>query len=451
MAKRGKMSALWADINSGGAHSPRLEIWLGSAIAGLFFVVFLGWAAFAPLDAAAITEGVVSVAGNRQAVQPRNGGVVTALNIVEGQTVKRDEVLLKIGTPDTDAVERSLAGEVISLLAQRARLRAESAGQVSFAAPPEFAALTGRDKTLADVAMAEQRHYATVRAQSNSAATSVLQQRLDQYRVQNEGLARQVGFNRKQQDLVGAELDGLKKLAVDGYVSTNRVRNTERVAAQLDGETSRNETEISRNISAMAEINSQILSTRKKVLETISDEMVATEARLVDRLPKWSAAKEIVVQSLVKAPASGRVVGLKIYTVGGVVSAGEHLMDIVPQDRGIVIDAMLNPTDAAEVQIGMPAMIRLSVFHDRKAPVLQAIVSDVSADSFVDEQSGVRFFSIEVRIPEAELLKISKAKGHYDLRPGLNVEVVVPLRKRTALTYLTEPIGNAFSRVGREP
>jgi HlyD family secretion protein len=107
---------------------------------------------------------------------------------------------------------------------------------VSFAAPPEFAALTGRDKTLADVAMAEQRHYATVRAQSNSAATSVLQQRLDQYRVQNEGLARQVGFNRKQQDLVGAELDGLKKLAVDGYVSTNRVRNTERVAAQLDGE-----------------------------------------------------------------------------------------------------------------------------------------------------------------------------------------------------------------------
>ena len=109
MAKRGEMSALWADINSGGAHSPRLEIWLGSAIAGLFFVVFLGWAAFAPLDAAAITEGVVSVAGNRQAVQPRNGGVVTELNVDEGQTVKRDEVLLKIGTPDTDAVERSLA------------------------------------------------------------------------------------------------------------------------------------------------------------------------------------------------------------------------------------------------------------------------------------------------------------------------------------------------------
>lgn len=451
MAKRGKIAALWADINSGGAHSPRLEIWLGSAIAGLFFVIFLGWAALAPLDAAAITEGVVSVAGNRQAVQPRNGGVVTALNVDEGQTVKRDQVLLKIGTPDTDAVERSLAGEVISLLAQRARLRAESAGQVTFAAPPEFAALTGRDKALADVAMAEQRHYAAVRAQSNSAATSVLQQRLDQYRVQNEGLARQVGFNRKQQDLVGAELEGLKKLAVDGYVSTNRVRNTERVAAQLDGETSRNETEISRNISAMAEINSQILSTRKKVLETISDELAATEARLVDRLPKWSAAKEIVVQSLIKAPASGRVVGLKIYTVGGVVSAGEHLMDIVPQDRGIVIDAKLNPTDAAEVRIGMPAMIRLSVFHDRKAPVLQAVVSEVSADSFVDEKSGVRFFNIEVRIPETELLKISKAKGNYDLRPGLNVEVVVPLRKRTALTYLTEPIGNAFTSVGREP
>lgn len=451
MARGGKLAALWAEINSGGAHSPRLEIWLGSVIAGLFFVVFLGWAALAPLDAAAIAEGVVSVAGNRQAVQPRNGGVVTELNVDEGQTVKRDQVLLKIGTPDTDAMERSLAGEVISLLAQRARLKAESAGQVSFDAPPEFAALIGRDKALADVAMAEQRHYAIVRAQSNSAATSVLQKRLEQYRVQNDGLARQIGFNRKQQDLVGAELDGLKKLAVDGYVSTNRVRSTERVAAQLDGETSRNETEISRNISAMAEINSQILSARQKVLETISDEMASTEARLVDRLPKWSAAKEIVVQSSIKAPASGRVVGLKIFTVGGVVSAGEHLMDIVPQDRGIVIDAMLRPSDAAEVHIGMPAQIRLSVFHDRKAPVLQAIVSDVSADSFVDEKSRVRFFNIEVRIPEAELLKISEAKGQFDLRPGLNVEVIVPLRKRTALTYLTEPIGHAFTSVGREP
>jgi HlyD family secretion protein len=126
-------------------------------------------------------------------------------------------------------------------------------------------------------------------------------------------------------------------------------------------------------------------------------------------------------------------------------------MDIVPQDRGIVIDAMLNPTDAAEVQIGMPAKIRLNAFHDRKAPVLQAVVSEVSADSFVDEKSGARFFNIELRIAESELLKIRKEKGEFDLRPGLNVEVIVSLRKRTALTYLTEPIGYAFLRVGRQP
>ncbi len=99
MARGGKLAAFWAEINSGGAHSPRLEIWLGSVIAGLFFVVFLGWAALAPLDAAAIAEGVVSVAGNRQAVQPRNGGVVTELNVDEGQTVKRDQVLLRLARP----------------------------------------------------------------------------------------------------------------------------------------------------------------------------------------------------------------------------------------------------------------------------------------------------------------------------------------------------------------
>src|SRR6185369_15803612 len=164
------------------AGNPLREIRVGGAIAGAFFVLFLGWAAFVPLDAGVNAPGQIAVSGNRQTVQHKDGGVVTGINVREGQHVKAGDVVVELSAPELKAAERALTSDYLTLLAQRARLMAERGGQHSFAAPAEFANLSAEDQILAQEALALQRSEMSERSQSDSAQRSVLGQRAGQLR-----------------------------------------------------------------------------------------------------------------------------------------------------------------------------------------------------------------------------------------------------------------------------
>ena len=154
---------------------------------------------------------------------------------------------------------------------------------------------------------------------------------------------------------------------------------------------------------------------------------------------------------LVRAPSSGKVVGLKVYTVGGVVGPGDVLMEIVPQDRALVIQANVDPNDADDLKIGQETQIRFSSLHERDLPILKGRVTELSADSFLDEKSGHRYFRAEVSVPPSQIERIARVRGpRTGLQAGLPVQVLVPLRKRTALDYLMEPLLQTFWRSGRE-
>lgn len=152
------------------------------------------------------------------------------------------------------------------------------------------------------------------------------------------------------------------------------------------------------------------------------------------------ATREQIARSVVRAPASGRIVGLKVFTVGGVVSPGEMLMEVVPQDKGPVVDAKASPTDADDLIRGMETQVRFSALQERTLPFLHGTIYKISADGFEDERTAQRFFKIEVVVPPSELEKIRSVTGETGLRAGLPAEVMIPLRKRTALGYLTEPL-----------
>jgi len=175
------------------------------------------------------------------------------------------------------------------------------------------------------------------------------------------------------------------------------------------------------------------------------------EVRLGELQPKLSALREQMARAIVRAPASGKVVGLKVFTVGGVVAAGDVLMEIVPQNRDLVIQAMVAPNDADDLKVGQETQIRFTSLHERDLPILKGRLTELSADSFVDEKSGQRFFRAEVSVPQAEMERIRKVRGQKTgLQAGLPVEVLVPLQKRTALDYLLEPLLQTFWRSGRE-
>jgi HlyD family secretion protein len=423
---------------------------MGIAVAAAFFIVFLGWAALLPLDAGVNAAGTIAVSGNRQTVQHKDGGVVTAIHVREGQHVRAGDVLIELSAPELKASERALTSDYLTLLAQRARLLAERTGQRDFATPPEFATLSPDDRPIAAQVLQLQHSEMHARSGATSAQQSVLGERAQQLVQQQGGYTRQRSQLIEQQRLVGEELDGLKSIAAKGFASMNRVRELQRAEAELKGQQASMEAEYARAGEGIGETRMQSLSVSRDRLEQIESDLKDTQSKLSETLPKLVATREQLQHSLVRAPATGQVVGLQVFTIGGVVAPGEKLMDIVPDGRELIVQAQLKPTDADDAFPGQKAQIRFLSVHNRSLPLFTGTVRTVSADSFTDEKTGRTYFKTEIVVPQAELNRVRSVLGNGELRPGLPVEAVLTVRKRTALQYMLEPLVGALWRSGHE-
>ena len=390
------------------------------------------------------------MSGNRQAVQHRDGGIVTDIRVSDGQTVKKGDIVLKISASELVAAERGMTGEVGALLAQRARLAAERDGAAHVTEPTEFTVLNPADRVLATDALKGQRLLFEARRSAIQTERAVLRQRIRQHSQQIGGYSHQMRSNVEQQRLIGEELDGLRALLPKGYVSINRVRSMERSAAELNGNYGAHQADAARASEAIGEARMQIMSLDKRMMEEVATQLRDVQVRLDELQPRLLSTREQLGRSSVRAPASGRVVGLKIFTVGGVVTAGETLMEIVPQDRALVIEGKVSPTDADDLNPGMETQVRFTALQERNLPILAGRLSNVSADGLEDQRTGARYFRIEVIVPPEELAKIQLVRKGGGLRAGLPAEIMIPLRKRTALAYLVEPLTQTLWRAGRE-
>ena len=423
---------------------PKRDIRIGAGIAVLFFVVLLGWAALTPLDAAVRATGVISVLGNRQAVQHPTGGVVTALNVREGQQVNRGDVLIELSAPETVAAERSLTSDYFMLLAQRARLRAEQAGQTAFEVPREFAGIPAADVPLARAALRMQQGEMHARRASISAQQSVLAQRAAQLREQQSGYVEQRKTLVEQRQILNDELKGLKEIAAKGFASMTRVRSLEQAEADLRGQEAGMAAETARAGQGIGETRMQSISILRDSQQQIAADLGDTEAKLSEVLPKLVSTREQLERAKIRAPATGHVVGLNVFTVGGVVPAGQTLMEIVPDDRTLIIQAQVSPADADDVYAGQVAQLRFESVRDRSLPLIEGHVRNISADRFVDEKTGRSYFRAEIEVSQDSLRQVQGILGRGQLRPGLPVEAMLSVRKRTALQYLLDPLTGSF-------
>ena len=167
-------------------------------------------------------------------------------------------------------------------------------------------------------------------------------------------------------------------------------------------------------------------------------------------LPKLAAARDQLARSEIRAPATGNVVGLTVFTPGGVIEPGAKLMDIVPARMPLTIEARLGASDGDDVRVGQTAFVRFESLHERALPALQGKVTRVSADAFTDERTGASYYTAEIDVPLSELKKVEELRGNDALRAGLPVSVTVPIRKRTALQYAFEPLTSAVRRSFKE-
>ena len=430
------------------SDNPRRELVIGGVIVLLFFGLFLGWAAFAPLDVGAYAQGQVAVSGNRQAVQHREGGVVSALHVAEGDAVRRDQILLTLSNGELRATERGVASQVFALIAQRARLTAERDGLRAIPAPPEFADLPPPDAALARESLRIQQLQFGARRVGRSTETGVLSQRIAQLDEQILGYERQIAANIEQQRLIQEELAGMRSLAEQGYAPLTRVRALERTAAQLDGELGSLRAQIARSREAVGETRLQMSGVSSEMNEDVAEQLRQIDVQLNELRPRLTELRSQIARSEVRAPASGQVVGLTIFTQGGVIQPGQTLMEIVPNDASQIIVAQISPNDVDNLRVGQRTEVRFPGLRERNPPTIHGRVTRLSADSFTIEETGASYFRTEIIVPAAELAKLGRSAN--TLRPGAPVEVIVLLRKRTALNYLLEPLTNNLWRSGSE-
>ena len=428
--------------------TPRRELAIGGGIIVVFFVIFLGWAAFAPLDAGAYAQGQIAVTGNRQAVQHREGGVVSALHVAEGDTVRRGQILLQLSSGELRATERGVAGQVYALIAQRARLTAERDRLGTIPAPPEFAGLAGDDLVLARESLRIQQLQFGARRSGRSTETGVLGQRVAQLDEQIEGYERQIAANVEQQRLIQEELTGMRSLADQGYAPLTRVRALERAAAQLDGEMGSLRSQIARSREAIGETRLQVSGVSTRMNEDVADQLRQIDVQLNELRPRMLELRAQIARTEVRAPASGEIVGLTIFTAGGVIQPGQTLMEVVPRDASQVIVAKVNPNDVDNLRVGMTTEVRFPGLRERQPPKIHGRVTRISGDSFTVEQTGATYYRAEIVVPASELRTLGRAASA--LRPGAPVEVIILLRKRTALEYLLEPLTDNLWRSGSE-
>ncbi len=428
------------------AADPSWDIRAGLIIGALFFIVLLGWAAIARLDAAAIAPGRLVVSGQRQTVQHRDGGVVESISVREGAKVRRGQIVVRLAGAEVRAQERALAGQNITLLAQRARLQAEQGGRAGIVPPREFAELSGEDRVDATRALQVQQGQLRTRAAVLSAQRGVIGERTSQASSQGQGYSRQVVAINEQIRSINEEYASLREVAEKGFVSQTRLRALERQRAELEGQRGQYAATVAQTGSQQGETRLQILEAQTNYYERIATELRDVENALADARPKWAAARDQLARIDIRAPATGTVVGLTVFTPGGVVAPGQKLMDIVPDRMPLTVEARLSPDDGDDVRSGQKAFVRFATLHESSLPALNGTVSRVSADSLVDERTGEAYYSAEVVVPLSELNKIDVLRGSNSLRAGIPVSIEIPLRKRTALAYAFEPLSGAFRR-----
>ena len=428
--------------------APRRELMIGGIIIVAFFGIFLGWAAFAPLDQGAYAQGSVAVSGNRQAVQHRDGGVVSALLVEEGDTVRQGQVLLRVSTGELTATERGVAGQVYALLAQRARLVAERDRLASIPTPTEFAGLDADDAALAQESLRIQQAQFNARRTGRSTETGVLGQRVNQLNEQIIGYERQIAANIEQQRLIQEELTGMRSLAAQGYAPQTRVRALERAASELEGQQGALRAQVAQSREAIGQARLEMSGVSTKLGEDVAEQFRLIDVQLNELRPRLTELRAQIARSEVRAPASGQIVGLTIFTQGGVIQPGQTLMEVVPSEASQVIVAQISPNDVDNLRPGQQTEVKFPGLRESNPPIIYGKVTRISADSFTVEQTGASFFRVEIVVPAEELAKLGRAAE--TIRPGAPVEVVVLLRKRTALAYLIEPLTNNLWRSGSE-
>jgi epimerase transport system membrane fusion protein len=409
------------------------------------FAIFGGlgtWAALAPLSSAALAPGVITVENYRKTVQHLEGGIIKTIRVRDGDSVQKDQVLATLDDTQPRAQLEVLRGQYYIAAAREARLIAQRDGLNEVRYPPNL--LVHADDPRVDDAIRIQNHTFTVRKTAHDGEISLYRRQIEQLRAKLKGLQAQITSRDRLVKSFRHELEDFEALLKEGYTERQKVRELERNLAQSEGQRGELASELAATELQISETELKILQLQKELQREVAKELGEVQAALFELREKIQSLESTVARTVVKAPEPGMVLGLSVHTLGGVIQPGGKILDIVPQDERLVVEARLSPQDIDRIQLGQMAEVRFTAFKSRDTPKIEGKLMVVSADRLVDEQTQTSYYLARVEITPEGLQDLARQK--LDLVPGMPAEVLINTGERTLFEYLTDPFVNTVTR-----
>lgn len=423
-------------------ESVRKPVMIGSSLIMFFVLTIFVWGGLAPLRSAAIAPGKLIISDKNKVIQHLEGGIITEMMVKDGDSVNAGQILLSLNDSESSAQLQILRIEFSELLANEIRLLAEKnkKEQVAFVKLHDFN-LPQQD---VQKIVKSQTEIFVTRGKAHQEQLDIIDKKIQQMQSEIGGLYAQKKSAENGLRISKEQLDSYQQLLEQEFVPKMKVMELEREVSDLEGRVAELSSEISKVKQAVGETKLSRINLETERYEEIITELKENQKQLADIKERMRAADDVLTRTIIKAPVSGVVTGLKHHTIGGVIAPGEEILQLVPENDNLIIEAMLLPTDIDLVHRGLESRVRLTAFKTRHVPMLEGKVSYVSADSFVDNNTGGTFYNVHV-----ELNKMA-GELEIDLQPGMPAEVYITTGEKTFLSYLMDPITDTMRKSFRE-
>jgi HlyD family type I secretion membrane fusion protein len=405
---------------------------------------FALWSVVVPIASAVVASGKVAVASKRKEIQHLDGGIVKAIRVRDGDVVRKGDVLFALDETKAKARHDLARGAYFSAVTTQARLVAERDGADDITFPAELLAEAKGSTAIAQGIASQQRLFAGRRSEL-AGQIKISLQKIAQLKEEIAGLKSERESAGTQSDLARKEAAVIEDMFARGYVTRQRLHSIRREITQLDGRMGQLDAAIAK---ARKEIGETELTMQQLALNRQSQvltELKDIEQRIFDLKETYIAAADELTRLTVAAPVGGIIVNSQLNTIGGVVRPGQTVLEIVPGNDPLIVEARVRPIDIDEVERGQTTEVRFSGFKQRTTPFLLGTVSQVSADAVADVRTGELYYSAIISISYAELARL----GHR-LQPGMPAELLIKTGKRTPMAYLAQPLLDSMSKALRE-
>jgi HlyD family secretion protein len=431
-------------ITSATRRSMRRHV-VAAVVVFLVLVVGVGgWGATAVISGAVVASGSLVVDSNVKKVQHPTGGTVGELRVRDGDRVHAGDIVVRLDETVTRANLAIITKGLDELLARKARLESERDGWDTIIFPAQLVA--GASDPERAAVMDSERKLFNLRKTARNGQKAQLQERVTQLGEEITGLTAQQNSKTKEIALLERELAGVRDLWKQNLVQLSRLTALEREAARLDGERGQLVAAAAQAKGKIAETALQILQIDQDLASEVAKELREVDGKIGEFIERKVTAEDQLKRIDIRAPQDGTVFQLAVHTVGGVITAGDPIMLIVPEADNLSVEVKVNPQDIDQLQLNQKAILRFSAFNARTTPEIEGIVTRISADTSTDQRTGQSYYTIRIAMPAEQIERL----GNVKLLPGMPVEAFVQTGDRTMLSYLMKPLHDQVMRAFRE-